>query len=110
MDPIWPGARMTVMEYCHIRMLEKQRSKTNDTQFDRDSRLVSEYYCPEGNFVPPSFYLVRKLLESREAQECERHVCTHDKHVFPPALPSEYHQHRDDECPCGERRFDEVRI
>ncbi len=110
-DPIWPGARMVVIQYCWIRIKEKLRSKTKDTQFDRDSRLMAEYFCPPGNFVPPSYYLVKKLLRTHEAQECERHVCVCGHHAFAKLMPHQYNEHAEQRCPlpdCNELRFDKV--
>lgn len=112
-DPIVPGAPISVLQYCFIRVAEKQRHKIKDSYFDRDQRFFSRCCGPTGehdhNSRPPSFDMVKKILGTRDAKKCERHVCVCDKHVFRTAMPNEYEQYKDDRCPqCGETRFQEV--
>lgn len=112
-DPIVPGAPISVLQYCFIRVAEKQRHKIKDSYFDRDQRFFSECCGPQGehahNFRPPSFDMVKKILGTRDAKECERHVCACDKHVFKTAMPREYERYKNDKCPkCGVTRFTEV--
>lgn len=97
-------------------MAEKEHHKTKDTYFDRDQRFFSECCGAQGeqagrqsNFRPPSYGMVKKILGTRDAQQCERHVCICDKHVFKTVLPRDYVLHKDDQCPkCGEKRFKKV--
>ena len=109
-DPIHPGASVTLLQHCYVRMLEKMRAKTNDNNFDRDCRILKTGAGEgEGNFHPPSLGMVRKILGTREAHQCERHVCLSDQHVYAFAEPGAYREHRYDECPkCATPRFDEV--
>lgn len=112
-DPIVPGAPISVLQYCFIRVAEKQRHKIKDSYFDRVQRFFSECCGPQGehahNFRPPSFDMVKKILGTRDAKECERHVCACDKHVFKTAMPREYERYKNDKCPkCGVTRFTEV--
>ena len=109
-DPITPGARISVLQYCYVRMLEKQRSRTKDTYFDRDCRFFSACCgSAQDNLRPPSFDMVKKILGTREAHECERHVCPCDRHVYKAAQPGEYRNHAEDKCPrCQTPRFDKV--
>lgn len=109
-DPIASGASISVLQYCYVRMLEKQRSRAKDTYFDRDCRLFNACCGPaQDNFRPPSLYMVKKLLGTREAHECERHVCPCDRHVYKVASPKEYQRYAEDKCPkCDMPRFDKV--
>ena len=68
-EPIVPGAPISVLQYCYIRVAEKQHHKTKDTYFDRDQRFFSECCGAQGeqahNFRPPSYDMVRKILGTR---------------------------------------------
>ena len=111
-DPILPGAPISVLQYCYIRIQEKLRSKTHDTYFDRDCRFFCECCGPaEDNFRPPSLDMVRKILGTRAAHECERDVCVCDRHVFETLSPKDYRRHKEQKCPrveCRMSRFVEV--
>ncbi len=89
-------------------MLKKLCAKTKDNYFDRDCRILKKGEGDsEGNLYPPSLGMVRKILGTREAHECKRHVCPCDEHVYNYARPEDYVTHRDDACPkCATPRFD----
>ena len=110
-DPIHPGASVTLLQHCYIRMLEKLRAKTKDNYFDRDCRILKTAAGEgEGNLHPPTLGMVRKILGTREAQQCERHVCPCDQHVYAFVEAGGYREHREDACPeCETPRFDQVR-
>ena len=93
-------------------MLEKQRSRTKDTYFDRDCRFFSTCCGPaQDNLKPPSFDMVKKILGTREAHECERHVCPCHQHVYNTTTPNEYRNLAEDKCPkCQTPRFNKVII
>ena len=111
-DPVHPGASVTLLQHCYIRMSEKLRHKTHDNYFDRDCRIHKVAAGDGvGNLYPPSLVMMRKILGTRAAHQCERHVCPCDRHVYGYVEPEDYREHRANACPkCATPRFDLVRV
>ena len=111
-DPVHPGASVSLLQHCYVCMLEKLRAKAHDNYFDRDCRIHKIGAGDvEGNLHPPSLVMMRKILGTRAAHQCERHVCPCDQHVYEYIEPEDYREHRADVCPkCATPRFDLVRV
>ena len=110
-DEIYPGASVTLLQHCYVRMLEKLKAKTKDNYFDKDCRILkTSAGDSEHNFYPPTLGMTREILGTREAHQCERHVCPCDQHAYPYVPLEEYWEHREDVCPdCATPRFNQVR-
>ena len=76
--------------------------------FDVLLRTLAEAFCPPGNIMPPSLYLVEKLMQTRSTDSCSYHACPKDHHIWPHLPRSDWQGHVTDCCPvpgCGHPRF-----
>jgi hypothetical protein len=102
-EPIYPGARVTVLQACYCLLTHKLSNKFGDVAFDELLRLLHEVFLPEGNLLPPSLYILRKVLGCSNWDEFELHVCSNPNcgaHVWPYLPRAQYEEHKDDACPC----------
>lgn len=104
-DPLFPASRTTVKQYCFNMMELKRRGKMKTGTMDIMLRLVSQSVLPAGNYAPPSYYLVKRVLGIRSPFEFEHHVCVNDHMVFPDKAKAQWSM--EDKCAeCGEPRFE----
>ena len=92
-----------------VSMMEIINEATwSKTSTDLALRLIS-VSMPRPNFVPPSMYMLKKVLDAPEWSDYEVHVCstkTCTGHVFPVVKRSVWDAHKDDACPhCKAPRF-----
>ena len=62
----------------------------------------------DGNMFPPSYHLVKAVVEVPPASSCRYHICDKCWTIFPPTRPEEHKQHATDVCGqegCGNDRF-----
>ena len=93
---------------CFLMLELKRTHGGHDTLFDVLLRTLAEALCPPGNIMPPSLYLVEKLMQSRSTDSCSYHVCPKDHHIWPHIPRSQWQGHITDCCPirgCGLPRF-----
>ena len=101
-DPIFPGAKLSVLEYTYATLTEKLKTKGKDKACDRAARLHASAVFPEGNLCPPSLYMMKKVVNCKDAADIERHVCVCDQHLYEPLLRKDYRKHRYETCgKCG---------
>ncbi len=66
-------------------------------------------FLPQGNLLPPSLYLMKKVIGVREPVDYEHHVCRNDCMVFTDLARDQWPQHAADKCDkCGAQRFEAV--
>lgn len=99
------GSEVTVGQFSFAFLKEKTASRTRDTAADRQLRFLKEVCFPAGNHVPPSLYVIRKMLGVPDPRDFEMHVCVGDKCLFTPRAQSEWLAHCDEKCDCGHMRF-----
>lgn len=60
----------------------------------------------QSHVLPPSYYVMRKVLDVKEQHEVEWHACPLGCTGWAPLPKSEWHLHADDECQrCKGKRF-----
>jgi hypothetical protein len=59
---IYPGARVTVLQACYCLLTHKLSNNFGDVALDELLRLLHEVILPEGHLLPPSLYLLRKVI------------------------------------------------
>jgi hypothetical protein len=63
----------------------------------------------QGNQLPPSYYLMKQIMEVRDISTMEWHSCEAGCTGWEPIPKSEWHKHKDDKCPkCNGKRFKQV--
>lgn len=90
---------------CFLLLELKRKHRLHDTAFDILMRCLAEVLLPEGNILPPSLYLVERLLQSRPPDTCAYHACPKDCKVWPHLPRRDWALHKDDRCDCGAARF-----
>jgi hypothetical protein len=98
-------ASVTLGQFAYAWLKEKVDGRVRDGVADRQLRFLKEKCFPVPNNVPPSIYICRRLLKVPDPVDFEKHVCASDKHLFPPLPRSKWHEHVNDTCECGHRRF-----
>jgi hypothetical protein len=107
--PVYEGAAQTLIQVCYLLGCEMARGSCTDTDMDRRCRSIQRL-LPAGNSHPPSLHLLRKILDWREPEDYEQHVCVNDDHVFAKLRKSQYASNKDEKCPlCAEPRFESWR-
>ena len=59
-------------------------------------RLLHKVFLPFDNLCPPSYYLLRKIVDAKTPEEYEYHVCKCG--FFPYRPKSEWEKHDNDKC------------
>lgn len=105
-EPIYVGARMTVLQATFLAMHEKREGRVRDGVFDRQCRVMKEVILPKGNLYPGSLYLMRKVLGCQEADDVSIHMCVNGCQSWEHVPRRLWKHHADDTCPsCGSARF-----
>ena len=84
----------------------KAASHRRSGEFDMHCRLLSEVIMGPGNLVPPSLYLMKKVVGCEDADAYACHVCVKDCMSWDHLDAAEWHLHAHDECgKCKQSRF-----
>ncbi|WIA36729.1 hypothetical protein OEZ86_008001 [Tetradesmus obliquus] len=71
--------------------------------------MLATLFLPAGNRLPPSFYLMKQIMDVRDISSIEWHSCEAGCTGWEPTPKAEWHKHKDDCCPkCNGRRFKSV--
>lgn len=110
---ILPNVDTSVKRMCYMLADWKCENRTSDHAFDTLCNLFANVVFGNvvGNMFPPSFHLVKAVLEVPPAASCRRHICDKCWTLFPPLNPDEYKQHATDACDqvgCGNDRFEKT--
>lgn len=105
-EPLFPGARLTLIQMCYALAKAKYDHHLSDTYMDNMLSFLSKRAFPTNNLLPPSLYLLNKCIALPDPTAYEQHVCVNDCCKFPKLSKQQYHQHAADTCPvCDEPRF-----
>ena len=105
-EPVWLGATTNVEQYAYYLLIEKRNSRQRDTAFDKHVRWLHAIGLPQPNLLPPSLYLIRKLIGCKDVVDYEYHICVKDCHSWDFLHPRDFDAHAADKCPvCKEPRF-----
>ena len=74
-DPLFDGARVTLREALYAILSEKRHGQIKDTSFDNYMWYLHYLLLPPGNFLPPSLYMVKRVIGVPELWEYERQAC-----------------------------------
>ena len=113
-DKLYSGARLSLREYIYFMLNHKVKNNATKEQFDDMCRFNHHFGYPEGNLCPPSFALMRRIIEAPSWSDHEFHVCDRPGcvgHVWEHVPKKQWKYHFDDLCPgCGGPRFVESTI
>ena len=107
-EPIYAGARLTVLQACFLAMHEKREGRIRDGVFDRQCRVNKEVLMPKQNLYPGSVYLMRKVLGCEEVDDISIHMCVNGCQAWEHVPRREWKHHADDRCAnplCRSARF-----
>lgn len=92
-EPIYPKARATLLVYSFAKYAIKVQYHLTDAAFDAMIK-VDPYLHMEGNNMPGSAYLMRKILGLPEPKDFQRLQCPCGQHEWQESDPP------DTACPC----------
>lgn len=105
-EPVWSGVTVSVEQYSYYLLVEKRNSKQRDTAFDKHVRWLHAVGLPQPNSLPPSLYLIRKLIGCKDVVDYEYHICVKECYSWHFLHPRDFEAHAADNCPvCMEPRF-----
>ena len=108
-DPVYAGAKLTLIQCCYLWLSMKLEGNVRDGQFDREARVMHDVMLPQPNIFPPSFYLFRQIIGCEGVQDFECHSCPKDCHSWGPLPQNQWAAHEHDVCPkCSSERFKRV--
>lgn len=87
----------------------KSLFRIQDVVVDTWCRFIHYLLLPDGNLFPPSFHLVKAVLDVPDVSSVTRHVCPQCWELFPELDPSDHQHHLEDTCGtpgCTQPRFD----
>ena len=116
------------VQMCYIILAENLQGRSGDNSLER-AVAFQKAVGPPGNFLPPSGYILRKLLgyvvwlhalgcsicvpwlkqasslndsacRVQDAAHYEYHSCPCGRHCWPPTPRRQWAQHANDMCPC----------
>lgn len=103
--PITPEHDVRVIDICVWLAQWKSQNRVSNGAMDQLCELIHHLLLPEDNLVPPSYHLIRCALGVPPADDYVRHVCDACWTLFPPLLPSQFKDHKDELCTCENPRF-----
>lgn len=107
-DPITPGCSVTVLQAAYWLGTMKNENRVTDEVIDRMCGMIHKLLLPPGNLFPPSYHMVKAVLEVESSSTCAKHVCDKCWSLFTHMEPIDYSACCDDVCTkpgCGNRRF-----
>lgn len=105
---ITAGHSVTVLQAAYWVATTKSQLRITDAAINAFCSMIHTLLLPGGNLFPPSYHIVKAILEVEADQQYERHLCTKCWRVFPRLPHSAWHEHRDAVCfgpGCAQRRF-----
>lgn len=83
----------------------KQDTNSTDTAANKFLQYL-QWLLPSGHIMPPSWYLVKRIIGALELDTYQHHVCPCHKHAWSPLPRKQWRAQRTDRCPvCNDRRF-----
>ena len=103
--PLYPGAIVTAIQACFVFMCLFNDANMGSNVIDKLLRLIWRI-LPRGNFLPPSFYMMKRILGIDSYVDYEYHACPCHKHRYEKISRADWAAHHGDACPkCGKTRF-----
>jgi len=100
------GTNVTVRLLIYQLLAWKSTHHVTNAAFTALLKFLQGSLLPSGNIMPPSLYLMTKLIGVPSLQVFERQACIQDHWVWPHLRRSDWKHHVDDQCPkCDCPRF-----
>ena len=108
-EPLYPGAELTQREFVFFMLSHKFNNQVGQKQFNELCRFLAMTVLPRGNLAPPSYELMRRIIDCPDWSDYEVHVCDRPNckgHVWEHLPKKHWKDHADDLCPqCNQPRF-----
>lgn len=107
-QPIHPGSPVTVLQAAYWLGTMKNENRVTDEVIDRLCGMIHKLLLPPGNLFPPSYHMVKAVLEVESSTACAKHICDKCWSVFPHLEHADYSACSDAECTrpgCCNKRF-----
>lgn len=112
LDPLFPGCPSRTIDTIFFMLHHKRETRMERSALDKQLHFMSTHLLPEGNNLPPSLHMCKRVLGVEQWHEKQRHVCDADDcagYVFPQIHKKDWEQHAEDVCKCCSRpRFQRV--
>lgn len=106
--PLYPDASMRVSGAMQQLLAWKKDTNASDRQLQSLMKLLSGW-VPAAVRFPRTIYECKTHMETPDLWRVRYHVCLTGNCLFEPIRNTDFHLHANEECPCGHRRFTEVR-
>ena len=105
-EPLYENATMNMLEACFLLCDIKVRNKMNNEACNEMCRAQHQFFLPQKNIFPPSWFLLRGIMQCAHASQFEGHMCNKCSKVLPHLDRSLWKAHAKDACgSCGHARF-----
>lgn len=97
---------MRLIDAIYWILKYKRQGRVEHKSIDSMLHWMANYLLPDGNLLPPSLHLCKRVLQVKSWREKERHVCDScdQGHLF--QKRDKKHWNCDEKCPhCSETRF-----
>ena len=112
LDPLFPGCPSRTIDTIFFMLHHKRETRMERSALDKQLHFMSTHLLPEGNYLPPSLHMCKRVLGVEQWHDKQRHVCDADDcpgYVFPKIHKKDWEQHAEDKCKCCSRpRFQRV--
>ncbi|KAF6257688.1 hypothetical protein COO60DRAFT_1701687 [Scenedesmus sp. NREL 46B-D3] len=110
-DPLWAcqgeNSKLQIHQAVFMLMSWKSDFCVRDGAFEALLGMMSKLFLPEGNKLPPSYYLMKAILEVQDISSVEWHACEAGCTGWEPTPKAQWHKH--DHCQkCKGKRFKTV--
>ncbi|KAF6250103.1 hypothetical protein COO60DRAFT_1629987 [Scenedesmus sp. NREL 46B-D3] len=112
-DPLWAcqgeNSKLQIHQAVFMLMSWKSDFCVRDGAFEALLGMMSKLFLPEGNKLPPSYYLMKAILEVQDISSVEWHACEVGCTGWEPTPKAQWHKHKHDHCQkCKGKRFKTV--
>lgn len=107
-EPMYPGAPPGVTGLAHtfLWMHMKQAHTVENLVFDMMCRIHHDWLLPQPNFCPPSYYMMKRIVNVDAADRYEFHFCPTCCTRYEPLARTDWGANADAKCGhCGDARF-----
>ena len=98
---------MTAREWVFYFLSHKFDNRVGTHQFNKLCKFMAQTALPKPNLAPPSFELMRKIIDCPDWSDYELHVCDRPNcpgHVWDHTPRKHWKDHTEDVCPTCQVR------
>ena len=108
-EPLYRGSSVSALEADVLLFGWRHESSIKDRAIEALLQLLKRL-LPEGNLLPESLYMLRKVLKIKRPCDYQYHACPNDKHYWKPLPQSQWSADASEPCPCGHQRFKQLEV